>query len=402
MENPFRISGTVTHPYFADRESEVQRIVTCLQTAGSKLLVYGDRRMGKTSAICRAADEVNENPGGAAIVADLSTASTASDIANRIMKSAAITLGRSWKDIITDFAKALTVGVKVGTDPVTGFPVPGLDLSVRQGTLSEQQETLGGVLDTLNEMAGRRGRVLGLVLDEFQEIHRFGAEQAEWHLRGVIQHHRNIAYVLAGSEPALINRMLGKGRAFYGILEKMEFGAIDAAVLGNWIDDRITEHGVTSSGTGAICIQIAGPRTRDVIQLARKVFDIAVPTRSVQPETIEQAFREVIAEEDGPLRSRWAGMTERQQNLLRALAGSAEGITTKETLKRYSLGSSSAATQALQKFQQEGLVVQRGPSGYVLDNPFFRGWVIEHALPDVGLHLPITFRTDPDEATGAA
>jgi hypothetical protein len=102
----------------------------------------------------------------------------------------------------------------------------------------------------------------------------------------------------------------------------------------------------------------------------------------------------------GPLRSRWAGMATFQQNVVRALAGATEGITSRETLKRFSLRSSSPVTQALQKFLKEGLAVQRGPSGDALDNPFFRGWVILHALSDVGLYLPITFRPDPEQAGG--
>lgn len=58
------------------------------------------------------------------MVADLSTASMASDIANRIMMSAAISLGRSWEDVIGAFAKALTVGIRVGVDPYsTSFRV---------------------------------------------------------------------------------------------------------------------------------------------------------------------------------------------------------------------------------------------------------------------------------------
>ncbi len=34
----------------------------------------------------------------------------------------------------------------------------------------------------------------------------------------------------------------------------------------------------------------------------------------------------------------------------------------------------------------------RTRDSYTFDNPFLRGWVVSHALPDVGLHYPITYR----------
>ena len=76
-------------------------------------------------------------------------------------------------------------------------------------------------------LAGDRAITLGIVLDEFQEISRFGGESAEWHLRGIIQHHQHVSYVLAGSQAHIIERMLDQGRAFYGLADHLQFGPID-------------------------------------------------------------------------------------------------------------------------------------------------------------------------------
>jgi len=38
----------------------------------------------------------------------------------------------------------------------------------------------------------------------------------------------------------------------------------------------------------------------------------------------------------------------------------------------------------------EGVLVQEAPGAYRFDSPFQRGWVIENALPDAGIHLPAT------------
>ncbi len=393
MSNPFRIHGVVKRPFFADREDEVARIATRLQEPAAKMLVYGERRMGKTSAIAVAVDQVHA-AGGAAIVADLSTASTVADMTNRVLGAAGQTLGRKWSDVATELVRSVGVRLSMSTDPTTGAVWPSLDIGYRQAPLDEQQQTFGRVLDTLNAMAERRKRVLGLVLDEFQEIHRFGGEQAEWHLRGTIQHHEHVAYILAGSRPRLIRRMLAKGRAFYGILDKMEFGPIEPGYLAAWLEERMEECGVRCDKVGQECIQISGPRTRDVVQLARKTFDLTAGAGRADAESVRLAFEELVDEEDGPIRSWWDDLTPAQQNIIRAVAVTTAGITTAETRKRFSLLTSSAVTQAIRKFREDGDLTRGGPSGYVLDSPVVRGWVISKALPDLGMRLPSTYRPD--------
>ena len=77
-QNPFRIHGVVSKPFFTDRANEVERILKALAEPATKLLVYGPRRMGKTSAIAYAVSR-REAAGGVAIMADMSTASTLVD-----------------------------------------------------------------------------------------------------------------------------------------------------------------------------------------------------------------------------------------------------------------------------------------------------------------------------------
>lgn len=100
-------------------------------------------------------------------------------------------------------------------DPVAGLAIPSSDASFRSRDADAQRETLGSALDTLDDLAGERGVRLGILLDEFQELHSLGGEDAEWHLRGVVEKHANVSYVLAGSRTALIQRMISDpNRAF--------------------------------------------------------------------------------------------------------------------------------------------------------------------------------------------
>lgn len=392
-ENPFRIEGIVEPPYFTDRAEEIGRIGKALLSPPAKLLVYGDRRLGKTSALHMARIEAQRR-GGAVLMADFSTASTVADLANRLLSGAAGALSRSWKDAVTDLVGRLRVTARLVPDPATGLVIPTLEAELRDRTLDEQRHTLQRILDSLEEMAAERGATLGVILDEFQEIHRFGGEEAEWHLRGIVQEHRHVSYVLAGSRTALIRRMLEKGRAFYKLFDLLTFGPMDADHFARWIDERLREGGRPCSGVGERCVAVAGPRTRDVVQLARACFEEADAADVAGPDAlVERAFVRIVEEEDDPLRAFWRSLTSYQQNVVRAVAGAERGLTTSATLERFALGhSGSAANAARALLEDDRLVRAEGGSGYDFDSPFLRGWVVRNALPDVGIRLPATHR----------
>jgi len=258
--NPFRTGVTVDNEFFTDRSAEVGRIKHTLSSPAARLLVFGHRRMGKSSAIARAIRRVRAKK-GLAFLADLSTASMAVDMANRIMESATRALGRTWKDLAGDWAARVGTTLKLTTDAKTGLIIPSLELGLRRADASEQRQTLGRVLDAVNDMAAARKRTVGIALDEFQEITKLGGEDAEWHLRGVMQSHQHVSYVLSGSEPHLIQRMLGPKRAFYNMLDVLHFGPMDAGHLAGWIEDRMHGAGVKARGVGAYIVALAGPRT---------------------------------------------------------------------------------------------------------------------------------------------
>lgn len=390
--NPFRIHGTVGGEYFTNRKEELSKFRAILEEPAAKMVVYGHRRMGKSSTLELAVGSVNR-AGGHALLADLSTASTLADISNRILSGAANSMGKRWGDLITDWVKMLQGSVSLKPDPLTGFLVPSFDVSVRTDTLELQRETLAAVLDSLNALAKKRRMNVGLVLDEFQDIVRFGGESAEWHLRGVVQSHQNVSYIFAGSKEHIIRAMLDKGRAFYRMLDEYQFAPIERRHMARWIDERLASVSLKPEGAGESCIRIGGPRTRDIVQVARKCVD-----RSLGPDSgvitwkeVSEAYVEIIEDMDDSIRTWWNTLTRQQQNVLRAVAGSGTGLTTGETRRKFSLGQSGTPTNAAASLLRDGHLVRTdNGSGYVFDSPFVRGWVIIHALPDMGLALPAT------------
>jgi hypothetical protein len=171
--NPFRIRGVVEGEYFTNRTDEIERMAVSLAEPGCKLLAYGPRRMGKTSAILQAIARINA-AGEQAFLADLSTASTPVDMGNKILAEASRVLGKKWQDFITDIVSKLSISISLTPEPGTGVILPSVDFNLRDRDAAVQRKTLGSVLNAINEIAGERRKTIGIALDEFQEIHNFG------------------------------------------------------------------------------------------------------------------------------------------------------------------------------------------------------------------------------------
>ncbi len=384
MDNPFRVGGTVIGPYFTDRAAELKRIAAALSEPQAKLLVFGPRRMGKSSTLESAIRRLRRKS-QPAILADLSATTTLADMATRILQSATRQLRATWKNVVGELVSQLRIGVSVGVDPGSGHQTLRLDVSRRSAPLDEQRLSLAEALDAIDRLASAKGRSIGVALDEFQEIHRFGGEEAEWHLRGVIQRHKHVSYVLAGSKESLIQAMIAENRAFYKLFELLPFGPIDEDHLARWIESRLETHGVRPNDLGGRIVALARPRTRDIVQLASAAFSVGAAAGELTEGDLERALDQVVDVEDDLLRSEWERRTALQQNVLRAIAAGEAKLFSEAVRERYGLRGTSYVASALEALIDVDLVVKREEGVYEFDSPFMRRWVVRQALPDVGI-----------------
>ncbi|MGB0408710.1 MAG: AAA family ATPase [Opitutales bacterium] len=362
-ENPFKISGVVTGRYFIGRADELRAVSETMHGAGEKLLVYGARRMGKTSILMNAATRFRKE-GGHVVYADISPATSITDVANIILHAFNKETGGqiNWMDVL----RQIKLGFKISPDGV-----PSLDVSLKNKSEQEQFAHLTDVLDSMDAYAAKKR--LTLIVDEFQKMVEFGAEEAEWQLRSAIQQHAHLNHIYAGSQTRIIDQMLMKDRAFFRFFEMLQIGPIDAAFMTDWIDGRFEHAFGKSYDAGAACVGQAGPRTRDIVKLARKTFVLAQRSRKVRG-LVADAVEQLVREEDDFLRPQWDHLSNVQKDILKAIASGVRAITSKETIARYGLPGSSNLAYHLRTLVHHNVLIKER-EGYGFDNPFFKHWV---------------------------
>jgi hypothetical protein len=386
-DNPFVVSLLAADERFADRVIEVERIAEAFRTPGGKLLVYGDRRYGKSSALERAGSIVRQE-GGKVAIASLATASFAAEAAQRVLSAAQRALGSGWRDIVDALAGSLRRGIEV-TPSIDETGLPSVRLSL--GPDEADGALLPDVLSALNAQVARRKLVLGLGLDEFQRIHEWGGEDAEWALRDALQRHGAIGYVLAGSKRKLIEAMMStKGRAFWKLADVLRMDAISPGELADWIVKQAEGTGVRIQPEAAAAIvRVAGPRTRDIVQLARTSWAAARGGGVADPGAVRAAFEEVVLEHAELYRAIFVKLSARQQGVLRAFAADPSvQITSASAIRRFRLGPKSSVHSTVESLVDEEHLARGGTGDYGFDDPFFRRWVQTVALADIGEGVP--------------
>src|SRR5437870_9975404 len=140
-------------------------------------------------------------------------------------------------------------------------------------------------------------------------------------MRAAVQHQRSVGYVFAGSEPSLMERMLGPKRPFYKAGPVMRLDKIPADAFAAFIDTRFTRSGMRpEDGLGAAVVELAGNLPYDVQRLAHETWDEvrAAPKRRATAtlDDLHQALRRLLAEQEPMFEAMWQRLTLPQRGVL--------------------------------------------------------------------------------------
>jgi uncharacterized protein len=362
---PFATQRIAVDEYFTDREVEVARVLEAMRGRG-RLVLYGERRMGKSWVIARAAERVR-GEGGVVLSVDAWTITDLDEL-NRALMAAVPT---AWLvgARLSQLVQALRSLVHVTVDD-SGRPTLGLSGSAAPD--ARPSERLSRILRGLNEVAATHGAPVVVVIDEFQRMEDVEAASGGL-LRRIVQETPDLAYVFAGSIVGLVMELLGPGGPFHAI-DRLEVKAIDRAHLIPWLEHRLASHGVEVGAEAAATIyELAGPVTEYVMRLARVAHRRASERRAITPALVHAAFDEIVADHTGSFELIWDSLPATKRQVLRAVADGEQKITSKDVLDLYRLNSSSAAAHAIKGLRHDGLLAPGKP--FRVSDPFFAAWV---------------------------
>jgi hypothetical protein len=375
VPNPFVYGEVVPAQAFADRVEELNRLVEDL-TAGQKVFLISPRRYGKSSLIRRAMAAVERQ---GLLTVELTVASYSSYLAflegfARELASVQTPWDRA-RDWLREALGASRPEVRFEADAAGGH----LSVAFPGERSSREVERLAADVFALpGRLAAARGRGLVVALDEFQAIGGFNGGSVEHALRAAIQHQRAVGYVFAGSEPTLMERMLGPKRPFYKAGPVMRLDKIPAEEFAAFLEARFAKSGVRAEpGLGAAIVELAGNLPYDVQRLAHEAWDDAhaAGRAKIGQEDLHRTLRRLLAQQEPVFEELWQRLTLVQRATLRAVV-LAEGraLLSADVRNRFRLGGTSTVQAAIGALVREDLIA-RERDRYVVNDSLLREWV---------------------------
>ncbi len=391
--NPFHVGLLARGDDFADRRRELADAETILTTPGERVVLYGDRRLGKSSLLEKAVDRLR-GQGHAVALIDLATASSAEQATNLALRALAPCLGSGLLDAVQGIAASLDLSFEVRTDPISGAPIPSLRLARRARSESALPSFLG-VFDEVDRRLTAEGRHLGVAIDEFQRIQHWDPDAA-WALKGATERHGAVSYLFAGSEKALIRGLFDtRASPLWKQVRVVEFGPIAPDELRAWIWRRMNDTGrPLDHDAAARIVELAWPRTQDVVELAHAVWEAGGDGPGPEPDGVDRAFDTLVDAKAPHVGRAWRDLKidSPQQQILRVLAAApdprAVELLSADTLTEFALGPKSTVASAIQTLVDREWLARTDDGRLTFDDPFMRRWVQRTALADLGLPTP--------------
>ena len=241
MNNPFVYGEVVPVTSFVDRVDELDRLVRDLD-AGQKVFLISPRRYGKSSLIRQALRAAARR---GALTAEITVSSYSSYLAFlEGYAQALLAMQTGWEKARAWLREAIGVArpeIRFDADSTGSVGIAVSFPSVR--TEREVSRLAAEVFELPRRLAELRRRTLVIALDEFQAIRGFDGGSVEHALRAAVQRQRDVAYVFAGSEPSLMERMLGPKRPFYKAGPVMRLEKIPPDVFATFIESRFARNG---------------------------------------------------------------------------------------------------------------------------------------------------------------
>jgi len=376
VQNPFVYGEVVPVEAFVDRETELERLVEDL-SAGQKVFLISPRRYGKSSLIRQALRAATRR---GALAVDVTVSSYSSYLS--FLEGYA----RALAGVETRWERArnwLTT-VITSTRPEVRYE-PGITGSGRVAVSFPMVHTQRDVNRLANEvfalpgqLATERKRTIIVALDEFQAIDAFNGGSVEHALRAAAQHQRTVGYVFAGSEPSLMEKMIGPKRPFYKAGPVMRLDKIPPDVFAAFIEARFGKSGIRAeAGLGVAIVDLAGNLPYDVQRLAHETWDDArsMGARRATLDALHTTLARLLAEQEPIFEAVWQRLTLAQRAVFRAVVlQNGQGLLSSDVRARYRLGGPSSIQTSLAALVKQDLVLKEG-SQYVVVDSLLREWI---------------------------
>jgi hypothetical protein len=375
-ENPFVYGEIVSAAAFADREEERARLGADL-AAGQKVFLISPRRYGKSSLVRHVMRTLARQK---ILTVEVTVAASSSYIGflesyAQALLAADTPMSRltRW---VSEMLRTVKPEIRLDADPMGKAKFALSFPAVR--TARDAARLAADVFALPARIAEARKQRLAIALDEFQAITAFNGGSVENALRAAVQEQRQVGYVFSGSEPSLMERMLGPRRPFYKAGPVMRLEKINPADFSVFIESRFQGSGIKpEAGLGDSIVDLAANVPYDVQRLAHETWDDvrAAGRKTATLDDLHATLTRLLGEQHTVFEESWQRLTLPQRAVLRALViEEGRELMSADVRTRHRLPVASTIQAALAALIRQDIITRDG-TRYVTVDSLYREWV---------------------------
>jgi AAA+ ATPase superfamily predicted ATPase len=361
MNNPFKFGSVVDDPFFTNRIDELAKLQAII-SSNNHLIMISPRRFGKTSLIRKVVKNNKRN----LLFLDLQLINSIEDFAAQYLRRIyRIFPSERIKEFIRNFRIIPTLTLNpVNNEMEVSFQSRQADLPL-----------LEDALNLLDQLSDPDQRTI-VVFDEFQDLIRLG-NGIDRKLRSIMQLHKNINYILLGSQESMMREIFEKKKSpFYhfGLLFPLQ--KINKKPFTSFISDGMNSVCNKPDFIAEEIFNFTDGHPYYTQQLAYTTWNILKQdNETLRP--VEQAILETVQIHDFDYERLWATVNNTDKKTLTNLAQRNNNRNVSLLSKNANIGPSSTIFSSLKRLMLNGNVIKT-EKGYEIDDPFFKQWIIDH------------------------
>lgn len=364
---PFKYGTIVSGSDFCGRESLLKQIHTYVASAQS-IVVLGDRRVGKTSAVYEAARKIRR---ASLLYVDLLGIKSVDTLCRRILRSIVVLeKKKSWFEKIVKNLSYLRPSISV--DPITSMPTVTFDANVKI-----QANSVSEVLDLIESI--HQQKPLIVVLDEFQDILNIDdANEALGLIRSKVQFQADVPYIFVGSIRHKMDHIFSDHNSpFFKSALPIYVDPLPYDEFSVFLKKKFTsEKRAVAEGLLERVFEIVDHIPGDVQQLCEALWEVTKENETIDHDALKDAVNLIFAREQKSYENYVRLLTDLQYKCLMTIA--MEGgrrVSSVDFLKAGGFNNASSVTKAIQRLTNINILFEK-EGEYKFINPFFRVWLL--------------------------
>ncbi len=376
MKNsPFIYGSTVSKHAFTNREAEIKKLGQNL-LGGVNTIIISPRRWGKSSLVEKVASEIQMQKSSCRIaMLDLFTVSTEVEFLETFAREVIKASSSKWEDWVK-YSKILFKNIipkiQISSDPSSDFSI-----SFDWQEIKKHSDEIINLPETI---AQQKKIKLIICIDEFQNLANLpNFEAFEKKLRALWQRHKSVTYCLYGSKRHMMSDLFNNpSKPFYRFGDIIMLPKIEQHKWIKFICESFNANEKFINEKNAELIAgLMQNHSWYVQQLAHYTWNLT--QKKATQDEVKIALIELINANTPLYQNEIVQLSVTQLNLLRAIAGGANQLTSAKVMQEYFLGTPRNVSKN-KTILIDNDIIQFSNNKYEFLDPAFELWFRHHYL----------------------